>query len=113
MSDGSVTQRLSTEGADPLTLAGVNDGNLVELSRLGGVKVALRGDTLTISGPVEFVERAVVAKLDADAYPEILGRYGIMGVPTLIFFKTGKEADRVIGVTAYKTLKARLEKLVG
>jgi len=55
----SVTQKLSTEGADPLTLAGVNDGNLVELSRLGGVKVALRGDTLTISGPVLFVERAV------------------------------------------------------
>ena len=59
MSDGSVTQRLNTEGADLLTLAGVNDGNLVELSRIGGVKVALRGDTLSITGPVEFVERAV------------------------------------------------------
>ena len=58
MSDGSVTQRLNTEGADLLTLAGVNDGNLVELSRIGGVKVALRGDTLSISGPEEFVERA-------------------------------------------------------
>ena len=58
MSDGSVTQRLNTEGADLLTLAGVNDGNLVELSRIGGVKVALRGDTLSITGPVEFVERA-------------------------------------------------------
>ena len=59
MSDGSVTQRLNTEGADLLTLAGVNDGNLVELSRIGGVKVALRGDTLSITGPAEFVERAV------------------------------------------------------
>ncbi|HEY4129566.1 MAG TPA: PhoH family protein [Gemmatimonadaceae bacterium] len=58
MSDETVTQRLSTEGADPLTLAGVNDGNLVELSRLGGVKVALRGDTMTITGPHDFVERA-------------------------------------------------------
>ena len=58
MSDGSVTQRLNTEGADLLTLAGVNDGNLVELSRIGGVKVALRGDTLSITGPVEFVDRA-------------------------------------------------------
>ena len=48
MSDDTVTQRLSTEGADPLTLAGVNDANLIELSRLGGVKVALRGDTMTI-----------------------------------------------------------------
>ena len=59
MSDGSVTQKLSTEGADMLTLAGVNDGNLVELSRLGGVKVALRGDTMTIAGPSALVDRAV------------------------------------------------------
>jgi phosphate starvation-inducible PhoH-like protein len=58
VSDDTVTQKLSTEGADPLTLAGVNDSNLVELSRLGGVKVALRGDTMTIVGPTEFVERA-------------------------------------------------------
>ena len=58
MSDDTVTQKLSTEGADPLTLAGVNDSNLVELSRLGGVKVALRGDTMTIVGPTDFVERA-------------------------------------------------------
>ena len=58
MSDSSVTQRLNTEGADLLTLAGVNDGNLVELSRIGGVKVALRGDTLSITGPEEFVDRA-------------------------------------------------------
>ena len=58
MSESSITQKLSTEGADMLTLAGVNDGNLVELSRLGGVKVALRGDTMSISGPAEMVERA-------------------------------------------------------
>jgi phosphate starvation-inducible protein PhoH and related proteins len=58
VSDGSVTQKLSTEGADMLTLAGVNDGNLVELSRLCGVKVALRGDAMSITGPQELVERA-------------------------------------------------------
>ena len=58
MSDGSVTQRVSTEGADLLTLAGVNDGNLVELSRLCGVRVALRGDAMSITGPQELVDRA-------------------------------------------------------
>ena len=42
-----------------LTLAGVNDGNLVELSRLCGVKVALRGDAMSITGPSELVARAV------------------------------------------------------
>jgi phosphate starvation-inducible PhoH-like protein len=58
VSDGSVTQKLSTEGADMLTLAGVNDANLIELSRLCGVKVALRGDNLSITGPQPLVERA-------------------------------------------------------
>jgi thioredoxin 1 len=59
----------------------------------------------------EFGERAVVGKLNADDYPEILNRYGIMGIPTLIYFQNGREADRVIGVTRYPALKAKLEKL--
>ena len=58
MSDDSVTRKLNTEGADLLTLAGVNDSNLIELSRVGGVKVNLRGDTMTLSGPEELVDRA-------------------------------------------------------
>jgi phosphate starvation-inducible PhoH-like protein len=41
-----------------LTLAGVNDANLLELSRLFGVKVSLRGDSMVISGAPEFVQRA-------------------------------------------------------
>ncbi len=41
-----------------LTLAGVNDENLIELSRQSGAKVALRGDTLTLSGSAEIVARA-------------------------------------------------------
>jgi phosphate starvation-inducible PhoH-like protein len=58
VSDDSVTHRLSTEGVDLLTLAGVNDANLIELSRLTGAKISLRGDALTMNGPVEIVERA-------------------------------------------------------
>ena len=42
-----------------LTLAGVNDSNLIELARIAGVRVALRGDTLTISGEEGALERAV------------------------------------------------------
>ncbi|MGZ8377707.1 MAG: PhoH family protein [Gemmatirosa sp.] len=52
-------QRLSTEGADLLTLAGVNDANLVELARIGSVKVALRGEGMILTGPADAVARAV------------------------------------------------------
>lgn len=60
----------------------------------------------------EYDGRAVVAKLNADDYPDILGRYGIMGIPTLIYFKDGKEVDRVVGVTPYGALKSKLERLL-
>jgi phosphate starvation-inducible PhoH-like protein len=53
-----VTQRISTEGADPLLLAGVNDANLNELQRALAVRVSFRGDTLTLSGPADQIERA-------------------------------------------------------
>ncbi|HJU89652.1 MAG TPA: PhoH family protein [Gemmatimonadaceae bacterium] len=68
MSDEAVVHRISTEGADLLTLAGVNDANLVELARLSGVRVSLRGETLTLTGPLELVERAApVAQRMVDA----------------------------------------------
>jgi phosphate starvation-inducible PhoH-like protein len=54
--DGAV--RLSTEGVDLLTLAGVNDANLVELARITGARVALRGEAMTLSGTPEQIERA-------------------------------------------------------
>jgi phosphate starvation-inducible PhoH-like protein len=53
-----VTHRLSAEGVDPLALAGVNDGNLLELSKRLGVRVSLRGDSLALAGPAAAVERA-------------------------------------------------------
>jgi phosphate starvation-inducible protein PhoH and related proteins len=57
MSD-DVVQRLSVEGVDPLALAGVNDANLLELARRLGVRVSLRGDSLSLAGPAAAIERA-------------------------------------------------------
>ncbi len=58
MTDEQTTHRLNTEGVDLLTLAGVNDANLVELQKQTGTRVTLRGDTLTLVGSAEAVERA-------------------------------------------------------
>jgi len=41
-----------------LTLAGVNDSNLIELAKRTGVRISLRGDTLSLTGPADAVERA-------------------------------------------------------
>jgi phosphate starvation-inducible PhoH-like protein len=53
-----IVHRLSTEGADPLLLGGVNDVNLLELQRALGVRATLRGDTLTLGGTLDQIERA-------------------------------------------------------
>jgi phosphate starvation-inducible protein PhoH and related proteins len=54
-----VEHRLDAEGADPLLLAGVGDGNLLELARVFGIRVVLRGDQLILSGELERLEKAV------------------------------------------------------
>ncbi len=54
----TATTRVSVEGADMQMLAGANDGNLVELGRATGTRVALRGDSLTITGDTAAVTRA-------------------------------------------------------
>lgn len=62
------SRRLSTEGADLLLLAGVGDANLAELQRIYPVRVTLRGDTMTLTGPAEALEKAVgVAQRMLDA----------------------------------------------
>lgn len=61
----------------------------------------------------EYEGRALIAKVNADEYPEILMRYGIMGIPTLLYFKGGQEADRVVGLNGYDTLKGKLDRLLG
>ncbi len=56
---GDVTMaRVSVEGADLQMLAGVNDGNLKELERVTGARVALRGDHLSLTGDADAVTRA-------------------------------------------------------
>jgi len=60
----------------------------------------------------EYEGRALVAKVNADDYPEILMNYGIMGIPTLLYFKGGEVVDRVVGVNSYSNLKNKLEKVL-
>jgi len=85
-----IQHRLSTEGADPLLLAGVNDANLQELYRATGVRAALRGDTLTLGGSMEQVERATpvvqgmldLARMGETVTPEDVSRLVAAGPST-------------------------------
>ena len=59
MDSSTIEHRIDAEGADYLTLAGVNDSHLQELAKLSNCRVILRGDHLILSGDLADVERAV------------------------------------------------------
>ena len=42
-------------------------------------------------------EKIKIAKLDVDANPVTAGRFGVRAIPTMILFKDGKEAQRLVG----------------
>ena len=53
-------------------------------------------------GPVieqlaEEYEDITIGKVDVDECPALAQRYGIMSVPTVLFFKNGEEIERKIG----------------
>ena len=55
---------------------------------------------------------ASVVKLNVDENPSTSQRYGIKGIPTLILFREGKEAERVVGATSKESLMRLFEKHV-
>jgi thioredoxin 1 len=50
-------------------------------------------------------------KLNVDYNRTIPMRYGIMSIPTLLYFKDGKLVDKTLGALPKKTLEGRLQKL--
>ena len=56
--------------------------------------------------------RVTVCKIDVDANPASAERYGIAGIPSLIFFKDGQEAARLVGVQNEGTIAKTLESLL-
>ena len=52
-------------------------------------------------------------KVDSDQAPELMQRYGIRGIPTLILFKGGKESARVSGALPQSQLLSWIEQQVG
>lgn len=49
-----------------------------------------------------------VFKLNVDDNPDIAAKYGIRGIPTLLFFKNGKVANQSVGVSP----KANLQNII-
>jgi thioredoxin 1 len=59
------------------------------------------------AGPL--TSRVKFVKINVDEAPALSQRFDIQAIPTLVFFKNGNVADRLIGLPSEDALKARLE----
>ncbi len=53
-----------------------------------------------------------IAKMNVDDESITPSKYGVMSIPTLIFFKNGKPIDQLIGVQKKEDLKKKIEGLM-
>ncbi len=57
---------------------------------------------------VQYQDRLRVGIIDSDLYPEIVQRYGVMGLPTLILFKQGQPVHRMVGFQPRERVEAQV-----
>jgi thioredoxin 1 len=57
----------------------------------------------------EYQGKVKIVKLNVDQGQKTASSYGVMSIPTLMFFKDGKVAEQVVGAMGKAELKAKIE----
>ncbi|MDD5355878.1 MAG: thioredoxin [Candidatus Omnitrophica bacterium] len=57
----------------------------------------------------EFDKKLKVAKINIDENPKAATQYGVMSIPTLMFFKNGKIINQVVGALSRQELKKKIQ----
>ncbi len=60
----------------------------------------------------DYGERVLVAKVNTDENSRWAMKYGVQGIPTMLFIKQGHEAGRIVGVQPEAAIKQKLEQLL-
>ncbi|MFI3328706.1 MAG: thioredoxin [Rikenellaceae bacterium] len=60
----------------------------------------------------EYEGRIIVAKCDVEENDDIVSKYGVRNIPTIIMLKGGELVDKHVGAASKDDLKAKLEALL-
>ncbi len=61
----------------------------------------------------DYQGRVIIAKVNVDSLPALASRYGIQGIPAVLVFDKGKEAQRLVGVRPAGDYAKVLDRLTG
>jgi thioredoxin 1 len=60
----------------------------------------------------EYVNKAKVGKLDVDQSQQIASQFGIMSLPTVVFFKNGEPVKSLVGMQPKEKYTSELDQLL-
>ena len=60
----------------------------------------------------EYEGRVTIGKMNVDENDDVVGRFGIRNIPTVIFFKNGEMVDKIVGATSKDKFKEKVENLL-
>lgn len=60
----------------------------------------------------ENLGKLIVGKLNVDENSSLAAQFGVRGIPTLIFFKDGKEVKRIVGAQNKSQLQKAIDEVI-
>lgn len=57
----------------------------------------------------EYQGKMKFAEMDVDASPDVPGNYGVMSIPTIMIFKSGKPVSTIIGAQPRENFKKNID----
>ena len=60
----------------------------------------------------EYAGKVKVRKLNTDENPEVAGRYQVMSIPTILFFKNGQVVEKLVGARPKRQFKEVIDQLL-
>ena len=57
----------------------------------------------------EYAGKMKIGKVDVDSSPKVATEYGIMSIPTIVFFKNGRVMNQLVGAANKSELKRKIE----
>lgn len=60
----------------------------------------------------EYDGKLIIAKVNTDENPEWAMKYGVQGIPTLLFVNQGQLKDRIVGAVPAPVIKTKIDGLL-